>query len=94
MIILIVIARNEKYRLGGGAFQEICYALLFCKGYERILAYDMRVGIVKTKKGNSDTYFKSKTRKYIIVDISIENQHLLWYIYFYRRFSRFKRKLL
>ena len=53
--------------LEGGAFQELCDALLARKGYEGIHAYGMQAGTMKTTKGNPDTYFKSKNGKYIFV---------------------------
>ena len=53
--------------LEGGAFQELCDALLERKGYEGIHAYGMQAGTMKTTKGNPDTYFKSKNGKYIFV---------------------------
>lgn len=46
--------------LEGGAFQELCDALLARKGYEGIHAYGMQAGTMKTTKGNPDTYFRSK----------------------------------
>lgn len=38
--------------LEGGAFQELCDALLARKGYEEIHAYGMQAGTMKTTKGN------------------------------------------
>ncbi len=53
--------------LEGGAFQELCDALLSRKGYEGITSYGLHSSSMKTTKGNPDTYFKSKTGKYIFV---------------------------
>ena len=62
--------------LEGGAFQELCDALLSRKGYEGILAYGMQAGTMKTTKGNPDTYFKSKTGKYIFVAYTTQKDRL------------------
>ncbi len=62
--------------LEGGAFQELCDALLARKGYEGILAYGMQAGTMKTTKGNPDTYFKSKNGKYIFVAYTTQKDYL------------------
>ncbi|MBR5565770.1 MAG: hypothetical protein IKW08_06370 [Roseburia sp.] len=62
--------------LEGGAFQELCDALLSRKGYEGIHAYGMQAGTMKTTKGNPDTYFKSKTGKYIFVAYTTQKDYL------------------
>lgn len=62
--------------LEGGAFQELCDALLARKGYDRIHAYGMQAGTMKTTKGNPDTYFKSKTGKYIFVAYTTQKDNL------------------
>ncbi|MCH5211113.1 MAG: hypothetical protein J1F01_09140 [Oscillospiraceae bacterium] len=62
--------------LEGGAFQELCDALLSRKGYEGIHAYGMQAGTMKTTKGNPDTYFKSKTGKYIFVAYTTQKDRL------------------
>lgn len=62
--------------LEGGAFQELCDALLARKGYEGIHAYGMQAGTMKTTKGNPDTYFKSKNGKYIFVAYTTQKDNL------------------
>lgn len=62
--------------LEGGAFQELCDALLAPKGYEGIHAYGMQSGTMKTTKGNPDTYFKSKNGKYIFVAYTTQKDNL------------------
>lgn len=62
--------------LEGGAFQELCDALLARKGYEGIHAYGMQGGTMKTTKGNPDTYFKSKNGKYIFVAYTTQKDYL------------------
>lgn len=63
--------------LEGGAFQELCDALLARKGYEGIHAYGMHSATMKTTKGNPDTYFKSKNGKYIFVAYTTQQDDLL-----------------
>lgn len=62
--------------LEGGAFQELCDALLARKGYEAIHAYGMQAGTMKTTKGNPDTYFKSKNGKYVFVAYTTQKDNL------------------
>lgn len=62
--------------LEGGAFQELCDALLARKGYDGIHAYGMQAGTMKTTKGNPDTYFKSKNGKYIFVAYTTQKDNL------------------
>ena len=62
--------------LEGGAFQELCDALLSRKGYEEIHAYGMQAGTMKTTKGNPETYFKSKNGKYIFVAYTTQKDDL------------------
>ena len=62
--------------LEGGAFQELCDALLARKGYEAIHAYGMHAGTMKTTKGNPDTYFKSKNGKYVFVAYTTQKDNL------------------
>lgn len=63
--------------LEGGAFQELCDALLARKGYEAIHAYGMQAGTMKTTKGNPDTYFMSKNGKYVFVAYTTQKDDLL-----------------
>lgn len=62
--------------LEGGAFQELCDALLARKGYEAIHAYGMQAGTMKTTKGNPDTYFNSKNGKYVFVAYTTQKDNL------------------
>ena len=62
--------------LEGGAFQELCDALLARKGYEGIHAYGMQAGTMKTTKGNPDTYFMSKNGKYVFVAYTTQKDNL------------------
>lgn len=62
--------------LEGGAFQELCDALLSRMGYEGIHAYGMQTGTMKTTIGNPDTYFKSKSGKYIFVAYTTQKNNL------------------
>ncbi len=62
--------------LEGGAFQELCDALLSRCGYEGIHAYGMQAGTMKTTKGNPDTYFKTDTGKYIFVAYTTQQDDL------------------
>lgn len=56
--------------------EKLCDALLSRKGYEEIHAYGMQAGTMKTTKGNPDTYFKSKTGKYIFVAYTTQKDSL------------------
>lgn len=62
--------------LEGGAFQELCDALLSRKGYDCIHAYGMQAGTMKTTIGNPDTYFKSKNGKYVFVAYTTQKNRL------------------
>lgn len=68
--------KSKINSLEGGAFQELCDALLARKGYEAIHAYGMQAGTMKTTKGNPDTYFKSKNGKYIFVAYTTQKDNL------------------
>lgn len=62
--------------LEGGAFQELCDALLSRIGYEGIHAYGMESGTMKTTKGNPDTYFKNSAGKYIFVAYTTQKRQV------------------
>lgn len=62
--------------LEGGAFQELCDALLSRNGYEGIHAYGMQSGTMKTTIGNPDTYFKNSEGKYIFVAYTTQKKSL------------------
>lgn len=59
--------KRKILELEGGAFQEFCDAFLIRKGYECISELGMQAGTMKTTIGNPDTYFRSKSGKYIFV---------------------------
>lgn len=59
--------KEKILQLEGGAFQELCDEYLSRKGYEGIFELGMKSGTIKTTIGNPDTYFKSKSGKYIFV---------------------------
>lgn len=53
--------------LDGGAFQNLCDAYLYCKGYGNGYSLGMHTGTDKTAKGNPDTYFLTADNKYVFV---------------------------
>lgn len=59
--------KDKIKQLEGGAFQELCDQYLTRKGYDGIFELGMKSGTMKTTTGNPDTYFKSKSGKYIFV---------------------------
>ncbi len=58
--------------LEGGGFQDLCDTLLCAEGYEDIFSLGMKAGTLKTTTGNPDTYFRSKSGKYIFVAYTTE----------------------
>ena len=59
-----------KYRidqLDGGTFQNLCDEYLTHRGYGTGYSLGMKTGTSKTAKGNPDTYFLTKTGKYVFV---------------------------
>ena len=62
--------------LEGGAFQEICNALLSSSGYDGINAFGSHSESMKTTIGNPDTYFKDHSGKYIFVAYTTQKNSL------------------
>jgi len=62
--------------LEGGGFQDLCDALLCAEGYEGIFSLGMKAGTLKTTIGNPDTYFRSKSGKYIFVAYTTEQTNI------------------
>ena len=68
--------KRKICELEGGAFQELCDALLSRRGYEGIHAYGMQSGTMKTTIGNPDTYYKNSAGKYIFVAYTTQKERL------------------
>lgn len=68
--------KRKICELEGGAFQDLCDALLSRSGYEGIHAYGMHSGTMKTTIGNPDTYFKDLNGKYIFVAYTTQKEGL------------------
>lgn len=68
--------KSRILELEGGAFQEFCDAFLYAKGYEDIFELGMKSGTMKTTTGNPDTYFKTKTGKYIFVAYTTQESEI------------------
>lgn len=68
--------KRKILELEGGAFQEFCDAYLVRKGYEGILELGMQSGTMKTTTGNPDTYFRSKSGKYIFVAYTTQKSNI------------------
>ena len=62
--------------LEGGGFQDLCDTLLCAEGYEGIFSLGMKAGTLKTTTGNPDTYFRSKSGKYIFVAYTTEQTNI------------------
>lgn len=62
--------------LEGGGFQDLCDTLLCAEGYEGIFSLGMKAGTLKTTIGNPDTYFRSKSGKYIFVAYTKEQTNI------------------
>ena len=62
--------------LEGGGFQDLCDTLLCAEGYEGIFSLGMKAGSLKTTIGNPDTYFRSKSGKYIFVAYTTEQTNI------------------
>ena len=62
--------------LEGGGFQDLCDTLLCAEGYEDIFSLGMKAGTLKTTIGNPDTYFRSKSGKYIFVAYTTEQTNI------------------
>lgn len=62
--------------LEGGGFQDLCDTLLCAEGYEGIFSLGMKAGTLKTTIGNPDTYFRSKSGKYIFVAYTTEQTNI------------------
>lgn len=62
--------------LEGGGFQDLCDTLLCAEGYEGIFSLGMKAGTLKTTIGNPDTYFLSKSGKYIFVAYTTEQTNV------------------
>ena len=60
----------------GGGFQDLCDTLLCAEGYEGIFSLGMKAGTLKTTTGNPDTYFRSKSGKYIFVAYTTEQTNI------------------
>ena len=58
--------------LEGGGFQDLCDTFLCAEGYEDIFSLGMKAGTLKTTIGNPDTYFRTKSGKYIFVAYTTE----------------------
>ncbi|GAB6108268.1 TniB family NTP-binding protein [Fusibacter bizertensis] len=70
--------KRRIIELEGGAFQELCDALLSRSGYEGIHAFGMQSGTMKTTIGNPDTYFKNSVGKYIFVAYTTQKERLYY----------------
>lgn len=69
-----------KYRidqLDGGTFQNLCDEYLAHRGYGTGYSLGMKTGTSKTAKGNPDTYFLTKTGKYIFVMYTTQKDDFL-----------------
>lgn len=62
--------------LEGGGFQDLCDTFLCAEGYEDIFSLGMKAGTLKTTIGNPDTYFRTKTGKYIFVAYTTEQTNI------------------
>lgn len=62
--------------LEGGGFQDLCDTLLCAEGYEGIFSLGMKAGTLKSTIGNPDTYFRSKSGKYIFVAYTTEQTNI------------------
>jgi hypothetical protein len=68
--------KDKIKQLEGGAFQEFCDQYLARRGYDGIFELGMKSGTMKTTTGNPDTYFKSKTGKYIFVAYTTQQANI------------------
>lgn len=68
--------KDKIKQLEGGAFQEFCDQYLARKGYDGIFELGMQSGTMKTTTGNPDTYFKSKSGKYIFVAYTTQKSNI------------------
>lgn len=68
--------KDKINQLEGGAFQEFCDQYLARKGYDGIFELGMQSGTMKTTTGNPDTYFKSKSGKYIFVAYTTQKSNI------------------
>ena len=71
MAILTVI-KDRINQLDGGAFQNLCDAYLYCRGYGSGYSLGMKTGTDKTAKGNPDTYFLAADGKYVFVMYTVQ----------------------
>lgn len=62
--------------LEGGGFQDLCDTFLCAEGYEDIFSLGMKAGTLKTTIGNPDTYFRTKSGKYIFVVYTTEQTNI------------------
>lgn len=62
--------------LEGGGFQDLCDTFLCAEGYEDIFSLGMKAGTLKTTIGNPDTYFRTKSGKYIFVAYTTEQTNI------------------
>ena len=75
-IMTSVIKSYILSNLEGGGFQDLCDTLLCAEGYEGIFSLGMKAGSLKTTIGNPDTYFRSKSGKYIFVAYTTEQTNI------------------
>ena len=71
-MFVITEIESKILQLEGGAFQELCDAFLFKKGYKNITQYGKQAGTMKTAKGTPDTYFINQNEKYVLVQYTTE----------------------
>lgn len=64
-------------QLDGGAFQNLCDAYLYCRGYGTGYSLGMYTGTDKTAKGNPDTYFCTANNKYVFVMYTTQKTNFL-----------------
>lgn len=64
--------KNIINQLDGGAFQNLCDAYLYSRGYGSGYSLGMKTGTDKTAKGNPDTYFLNADGKYVFVMYTVQ----------------------
>lgn len=64
--------KHQIDQLDGGAFQNLCDAYLYCRGYGSGYSLGMKTGTDKTAKGNPDTYYLNADGKYVFVMYTVQ----------------------
>ena len=64
--------KHQIDQLDGGAFQNLCDAYLYCRGYRSVYSLGMKTGTNKTAKGNPDTYYLNADGKYVFVMYTVQ----------------------